>query len=84
MTAAGPEGFYVTVKDGGRTGYLLGPYEAKGEAEAEVPLGRRLAEQADSRAAFYAFGVTRVVMRPGASLPEGKLNGMARETAAAI
>lgn len=71
---SGPEGFYVTVKDGPRTGVLLGPYDTKDEAESRVKDGKRLAESVNSRAFWYAYGVTRVVMQPGADLPAGKLN----------
>ncbi len=70
MTATG---FYVSVEDHGRHGMLLGPYTTKGEAEADVPLGKRLAERANSRAIWYAYGVTKVTMQPGADLPAGKL-----------
>jgi hypothetical protein len=74
---AGPEGYYVTVRRGSRTGYLLGPHPSKEQAEARVPEGRRLAGQVDPFTAFDGFGVTRVVMRPGAQLPPGVLNDMA-------
>lgn len=75
----GPEGFYATVQRnaaGGkvRTGFLLGPYATKADAEQHVPEAKILAHQADPRTAFDAFGVTRVQMKPGASLPEGVLN----------
>jgi hypothetical protein len=75
----GAEGFYVTVQRqaaGGRvrTGWLLGPYDTKLEAEARVDAGRRLAYEADPRTEWDAFGVTRLVMKPGAELPAGKLN----------
>jgi hypothetical protein len=71
---AGAEGFYVTVKNGSQTGYLLGPYGSKEEAEGNVDRGKRLARQVNDRADFYAYGVTRVVMQPGRELPKGKLN----------
>ena len=74
---SGLEGFYVTVKDGARTGCLLGPFGSKEEAEGKVRLGKRLAEQVNSRAIWYAYGVTRMVMQPGAGLPQGKLNHLA-------
>jgi len=38
-----------------------------------VPLGKRLAESVNDRAIWYAYGVTKVVMKPGAELPAGKL-----------
>lgn len=81
--ANGPEGFYVTVKDGPRTGILLGPYGSKDEAESHVRLGKRLAEQVNDRAIWYAYGVTRVMMQPGAELPQGKLNHLAGAEAVA-
>src|SRR5258708_11830242 len=52
--------FYVTVRDAGRTGYLLGPYGDVRDALANVEPGRRLAEGADDRAVFYAYGVSRL------------------------
>lgn len=71
---AGAEGFYVTVKNGSQTGYLLGPYGSKEEAEGNVDRGQCLARQVNDRADFYAYGVTRVVMQPGRELPKGRLN----------
>ena len=85
--AAGLEGFYVTVQrtcgPNVRTGYLLGPHATKEQAEARVSLGRRLAYQVDAKTAFDAFGVTRMVMRPGAELPAGALNHLAQREQAA-
>lgn len=89
----GPEGFYVTVMDrahaggplatGTRVGRLLGPYSTKPDAEQDVPAGRRLAEQVNDRAVWYAYGVTRYAARPGAVLPPGLLNKRATEQAKA-
>jgi hypothetical protein len=78
MTTAGPEGFYVSVEDNGRHGLLLGPYADKAAAEADVPLGKRLAESVNDRAVWYAYGVTRVTVKPGAVLPAGKLEHLKR------
>ena len=50
--------FYVTVVDGRRSGFLLGPYATHQEAIDNVDRGRRLANEADPRAAFYAFGTS--------------------------
>ena len=79
--AASLEGFYVTVQrtcgPNVRTGYLLGPHATKEQAEARVSLGRQLAYRVDAKTAFDAFGVTRMVMRPGAELPAGVLNHLA-------
>jgi hypothetical protein len=77
----GPEGFYVTMKRGSRTAYLLGPFGSKPAAEAQVSTGRRLATEADAFHAFDAFGVTRVAMKPGAALPAGVLNSRAAAVA---
>lgn len=73
----GPAGFYVTVKDGNAWGALLGPYAAKADAEADVPLGKALAESVNDRAIWYAYGVTKVTMRHGADLPAGRLDHLA-------
>ena len=70
------QGFYVTMQRNERTAYLLGPYPDKDTAESNVTAGRDLACHVDPFASFDAFGVTRVVMQPGASLPAGKLNAM--------
>jgi hypothetical protein len=50
--------YYVTVRDDGRTGFLLGPYATHGEALAQVDRGRELANGATPWAAFYAFGTS--------------------------
>ena len=69
-----PIGFYVTIRRGSRTGALLGPYPTHDDAQKNVIRARVTAEDIDSWAGFDAFGVTRVQMKPGASLPVGKLN----------
>jgi len=48
--------YYVSVVDGARKGILLGPYSTHEEALKNVDRGKELANKADSRAAFYAFG----------------------------
>lgn len=55
-----PGRYYVTVRDGGRHGYLLGPYDTHQEALENVERGRDLANDADSRAHWYAFGTGRL------------------------
>jgi len=52
--------FYVTVKDGPRTGWLLGPYGTHDEALANVERGKELAEEHDRWAHFYFYGTTLV------------------------
>lgn len=48
--------FFVTVVDGGRHGFLLGPYEKHSDALAQVDRGRTLAQGADPRGVFYGYG----------------------------
>lgn len=60
--------FFVTVRDGKRTGFLLGPYDTHAEALSHVRRGSDLADVADPRAAFYAFGTSRVL--DGVDLPK--------------
>lgn len=48
--------YYVTVRDGGRTGFLLGPYLSRAEALANVERGKNLAATANGYAWFYAYG----------------------------
>ncbi|WP_054565872.1 hypothetical protein [Frankia sp. R43] len=68
------EAFYVTVLRGRATGCLLGPYDTREEAEANVDRANRAARELDPWCGFDAFGVTRVVPRPGRVLPAGYLN----------
>ena len=49
--------FYVTVRDGRRVGFLLGPYASHMTALANVRRGRLLAEDArPDETAFASFG----------------------------
>lgn len=48
--------FYVSVRDAGRTGILLGPYSSHSEALENVERGKTLARDANPWAAFYSFG----------------------------
>jgi len=59
MTTIDP-GYYVTVSDAGRVGFLAGPYDTHVEALAKVDEAAERAEGADPWAHFYAFGTTRV------------------------
>lgn len=54
--------FYVTVKDGPRTGWLLGPFSTHSEALDNVERGNQLACDANSRAHWYAFGTAGVAI----------------------
>lgn len=55
-----PGHYYVTVRDAGRTGWILGPYPQHQEAIDNVDRGRDLANDANSRACFYSYGTSRV------------------------
>jgi hypothetical protein len=52
--------YYITVQDGGRTGFLAGPFRRHGDAERMVTATKQEAQKANSRAVFYAFGTSRV------------------------
>lgn len=52
--------FYVSDRDAGRNGILLGPYETHQEALDNVRCGRWLAQDANCRAAFWSFGTCSV------------------------
>ncbi len=47
---------YVTVVDGKRKGFLLGPYENEGEAIANIKRGKDLALAANHDAVWFTFG----------------------------
>jgi hypothetical protein len=48
--------YFVTVRDAGRTGFLLGPYSTHEEAINNVQRGKKAALDANSQAWFYAYG----------------------------
>ena len=55
-----PGDFYVAVRDAGRTGLLLGPFDDLRVALVNVERGRDLACDRDSRAWFYSYGTARL------------------------
>ena len=57
--------FYVTVKDGPRTGWLLGPYGTHEEALDNMDRGSKLAGPADRWSHFYAYGTTGIMVGAG-------------------
>ena len=65
-----PGFYYVSVRDGGRTGLLAGPFAKHAEAILLVDEARRVAEQVNDRAPFYWFGTCRSEK----DLGPGKLN----------
>jgi hypothetical protein len=64
-------GYYVTVREGKRVGFLAGPFAELGTAESVVEPVRQEAIRHDERAHFHEFGTTRV---KAAKLPRGTLN----------
>jgi hypothetical protein len=53
--------FYVTVRNGRRTGFLLGPYVDFRDALASVNRGRLLSlEHGGDRAHWYSYGTSRL------------------------
>jgi len=50
--------FYCTVRDGNRTGFMLGPFNKLEEAKDSVPLARKLARKVNAWSDFYGFGVS--------------------------
>jgi hypothetical protein len=58
--------YYVTVIDGGRTGLLAGPYATQGQASRMVAPARKIAQDRNRDAVWYAFGVSRIAStKPG-------------------
>lgn len=61
-------GYYATVRDCGRSGFLLGPYPLREVAEGMVEQARRRAAEVNRDAHWYAYGTARVTaatLRPG-------------------
>lgn len=60
--------YYVTVKDGDRTGFLAGPFRTHGAARAMIHTVALETGQVDSKAAWYEYGTAHVKVptrRPG-------------------
>jgi len=55
-------GFYVSVIDGKRKGFLLGPYTTHADALANVERGKQMALDSDNagRSWFYAYGTCKL------------------------
>lgn len=61
--------FYVTVVDGPRSGLMAGPFETHQEALDRVDAANRVAQEADARAFWYAYG-TCLMERPAEGWPD--------------
>ena len=59
-TCANIRDYYVTVRDAGHTGWLLGPFTTHQEALDAVERGRDLANEWNAKAWFMAFGTASV------------------------
>lgn len=66
------EGYYVTVRDGGRTGFLVGPLRTHRQALDRVDDARLLAREANDRAIWYEYGTSKVTGE--SPLPLGLFN----------
>lgn len=75
--------YYVSVIDGPRIGdrievkrmgLLAGPYELHDEALEKVDVVRRIAEQVNVWAHFYAFGTVKLKEPIDDAYPPGRLN----------
>ncbi len=68
--------FYVTMIRGQRVAWLAGPFDTKELADAQVRAATDAAMDADPRAAFDAFGVTKLTLSlaPGKRYKPGVLN----------
>lgn len=65
-------GYYVTAIYGKRVAYLLGPYDTHEQALTNVERGTSLANDADPRAAFAAFGTAKLTSNQPARTAFGK------------
>lgn len=70
-----PGDYYVTLRDDGRTAFLLGPYRDDHEAAlANVGRARAYVQAHYPRAVWWSFGTCRI--DSSGSSPVGKLNGI--------
>ena len=72
-----PGHYYVSVIDGPRHGFLLGPFDHHLSALLRVPAVKKEALKIDSRAAFYGFGTARIDCCDDP--PQGRLNDLFQE-----
>ena len=66
-------GFYVTVTDARSGARCWARTPPRRTLRRTCRLGKRLAKAVNDRAIWYAYGVTKVTMKPGQDLPAGKL-----------
>ena len=66
------KGYYVTLRDGGRTAWLLGPFQDHAKCKAAVVETVALANLIDARVWFMTHGTASI--ESNKFLPPGKLN----------
>ena len=70
-------GYYATVRDGARSGLLMGPYQSHELAEGVVDEAKRRAALVNRDAHWFAYGTARV---RATTLPAGRLNAIDNNT----
>lgn len=68
------KGYYVTLKDGDRTAWLLGPFSDHKRAKAAVREAANKAEEINPRTFWMAHGTSSIETEK--TLPLGKLNDL--------
>lgn len=67
--------YYVTVIDGPRVGYLVGPFNRHGDALKHVKAAIKKAQDVDPKAWWYAYGTAHVKTSTATKkIGPGKLN----------
>lgn len=69
-----PGHYYVSVIDGPRHSFLLGPFDHHFSAMLKVPAVKKQALKLDRFAAFYGFGTARIDRCDNP--PQGRLNNL--------
>jgi hypothetical protein len=68
------QAFYVTMRDGSRTSWLLGPFNSEPEARELLPAARKQAIDLDPYNHFHAFGTASIEIPSGCHAPAGCIN----------
>jgi hypothetical protein len=68
------QAFYVTMRNGSRTAWLLGPFNSEQEAREMLPAARTKAIEIDPYNHFHAFGTASIEIDTGRTAPYGCLN----------
>ena len=68
--------FYVSMMDGTRKAYLVGPYAEHQDALEALEPAREYVNNHFADAAFYSFGTCGMDVSDGRTPPQGKLNAI--------